>query len=97
MKKRKINYYVYHYGTGTLIDASDEVTVFSDEDFTDEEIEALDDGDTSVAEMFGVDLMKVIRYYEKVSYAILRDEILRDEKAPKKSKKKSKKGKGKKK
>jgi len=88
MKKRKITYYVYHSGTGTLIDAGDGVTVFSDEDFTDEEIEALDDGDTSVAEMFGVDLMKVIRYYEKESYP-----ILRDEKAPKKSKKKSKKGK----
>jgi len=88
MKKRKITYYVYHSGTDTLIDAGDGVTVFSDEDFTDEEIEALDDGDTSVAEMFGVDLMKVIRYYEKKSYP-----ILRDEKAPKKSKKKSKKGK----
>lgn len=82
MKKRKTNYYVYHSGTSTLINANDEVTVFSDEDFTDKEIEALDNKDTSVAEMFGVDLMKIIRYYEKESYP-----ILRDEKTPKKSKK----------
>jgi len=92
MKKRKINYYVYHSGTGTLIDAGDGVTVFSDEDFTDEEIEALDDGDTSVAELAGIKLMTVIRYYEKEAFP-----TFAEVKHPKKSTKKSKKGKGKKK
>jgi len=92
MKKRKINYYVFHSGTGTLINANDGVTVFSDEDFTDEEIEALADDDMSVAERTGVQLMSVIRYYEKNSYP-----RTRDVKVPTKSTKKSKKGKGKKK
>lgn len=87
-KKRKINYYVFHSGSGTIIDANDGVTVFSDEDWTDEEIEALDDGDTSVAELAGINLMTVVRYYEKESY-MRTIEV--------KHPKKSKKGKGKRK
>ena len=59
------NYYIYHSGTGTLIDAKDGVFVFSDEDFTDEEIEALEDGDADIANGAGVKLMTVIRHYIK--------------------------------
>lgn len=59
------NYYVYHPGTGTLIAADDDVFVFSDEDFSDEEKEALDSGDTSPADGAGVKLMTVIRHYCK--------------------------------
>lgn len=58
-------YYVYHRGTGTLIAADDEVFVFSDEDFTDEEKEALDSGDTSSADGAGANLMTLIAFFEK--------------------------------
>lgn len=60
-----INYYIYHLGTGTLIDAKDDVFVFSDEDFTNEEKEALADGDTDLADGAGVKLMTLVRHYVK--------------------------------
>lgn len=63
--KRKATYYVYHSGTGTLIDASDGVTVFSDEAFTDDEREALNNDDTSLADGAGVRLMTLIHHYNK--------------------------------
>jgi len=59
------DYYVYHRGTGTLIAADDDVFVFSDEDFTDEEKEALDSGDTSPADGAGANLMTLIAFFEK--------------------------------
>lgn len=59
------NYYVYHRGTGTLLAADDEVFVFSDEDFTDEEKEALDSGDTEPADGAGANLMTLIAFFEK--------------------------------
>jgi len=65
-KKRKITYYAFHAGTGTLIDAADETFVFSDEDFTEDELDALERGDAEVAEGAGVSLMTLIRLYEKV-------------------------------
>ncbi|MBM4179561.1 MAG: hypothetical protein FJ211_09535 [Ignavibacteria bacterium] len=64
-KKHKVTYYVYHSGSGTLINADDGVTVFSDEAFTNDEREALDDGDTLPAEGAGVRLMTLIRHYNK--------------------------------
>jgi len=64
-KKRKITYYVFHSGTGTLIDAADETFVFSDEDFAEDELDALEQGDAGVAEGAGVSLMTLIRLYEK--------------------------------
>ena len=68
-KKRKVTYYAFHAGTGTLIDAADDTFVFSDEDFTDEELDAVEDGDEDFlgihALVAGVPLMRLIRLYEK--------------------------------
>jgi len=51
--------------TGTLIDASDAVTLFSDEGFSDEERETLEDGDTDLAEGADLRMMTLIRSYKK--------------------------------
>jgi len=64
-RKRKTTYYVYHAGTDTLIDAADGTFVFSDEDFSDEEREALDDN-PYLAKDVGVRLTTLIRAYEKL-------------------------------
>lgn len=55
--------YIYHSGSGTLLDAADDVFIFSDEGFTDEEKEALDSGDTEPADGAGVKAMTVINFY----------------------------------
>jgi len=64
-RKRKVTYYAFHAGTGTLIDAADDTFVFSDENFTEDELDALEQGDAGVAEGAGVSLMTLIRLYEK--------------------------------
>ncbi len=55
---------IVHVGTGTVIDASDDVLVIDTDDLTSEERKALEDSDdTDAVETKGTDLMKIIRYY----------------------------------
>jgi len=74
-------YYVYHAGTGTLIDAADGTFVFSDEDFSDEEREALENDE--VPEGVGVRLTTLIRVYER----LCAEETARAKRTKKKGKK----------
>lgn len=54
---------IVHIGTGTIIDASDDVVVIDTNDLTEEEDLALEEEDMSVADEKGVDIMKIIRHY----------------------------------
>jgi len=54
---------IVHMGTGTIIDASDDVVVVDTADLTEEEDSALEDEDMNIADEHGVDIMKIIRYY----------------------------------
>ena len=53
---------IIHTGTGTVIDANDDVVVVDTADLTEEEELALEDGDMDIADC-GVDIMKIIRHY----------------------------------
>lgn len=54
---------IVHKGTGTIIDASDDVVVVDTNDLTEEEDLALEEEDMNIADEKGVDIMKIIRYY----------------------------------
>jgi len=55
---------IIHTGTGTIIDASDDVLVVDTNDLTSEEREALGEHeDIDVAIEKGTDIMKIIRHY----------------------------------
>lgn len=55
---------IVHPGTGTIIDASDDVLVIDTNELTSEEREALEEYDeTDAVEEKGTDIMKIIRYY----------------------------------
>jgi len=55
---------IVHMGTGTIIDASDDVVVVDTADLTEEEDGALvDEEDMDIADEHGVDIMKIIRHY----------------------------------
>jgi len=54
---------IVHMGTGTIIDASDDVVVVDTADLTEEEDAALEEEDMDIAEEHGVDIMKIIRHY----------------------------------
>ena len=55
---------IIHTGTGTIIDASDNVLVLDTNDITNEQREALEEyGDIDCFEEKGTDIMKIIGYY----------------------------------
>jgi len=54
---------IIHKGTGTIIDANDDVVVVDTTDLTEEEDLALEDEDMDIADEHGVDIMKIIRHY----------------------------------
>jgi len=55
---------IIHMGTGTIIDASDNVLVLDTNDITNEQREALEEHeDIDCAQEKGTDIMKIIRYY----------------------------------
>ena len=54
---------IIHKGTGTVIDADDDVVVVDTADLTEEEELALEDEDMDIADEHGVDIMKIIRHY----------------------------------
>lgn len=58
---------IIHIGTGTIIDASDEVLVVDTNELTDAEREALvENEDTDIAVEKGTDIMKIIRSSQEV-------------------------------
>ena len=55
---------IVHMGTGTVIDASDDVLVIDTDELTSDEREALEEyEDTDAVGDKGTDIMKIIRYY----------------------------------
>ena len=55
---------IVHIGTGTVIDASDDVLVIDTDELTKDEREALEEYEnTDAVGDKGTDLMKIIRYY----------------------------------
>jgi hypothetical protein len=55
---------IVHTGTGTVLDASDDVLVIDTNELTSEEREALEEyEDTDAVGEKGTDIMKIIRYY----------------------------------
>lgn len=58
-----MTFYIVHVGTGTIIDAADDVLLFDANDLTKNEISLLEeDGIEEVADK-GVDIVHVIRHY----------------------------------
>jgi len=53
--------YIVHVGTGTIIDASDDVLLINADDLTKKELERFDYEDIEAVAHKGVDIMKVIR------------------------------------
>jgi len=69
---------IVHMGTGTILDANDDVWVVDTNELTSEELEALEDApdetldfllkyDVDVATKKGTNIMEVIRHYKEVS------------------------------
>lgn len=55
---------IIHTGTGTILDASDDVLVIDTDELTAEEQDELEHYDhTDAVEEKGTDIMKIIRYY----------------------------------
>ena len=54
---------IIHIGTGTILNASDDVILIDDTELTREENDALDAEDMTAIADKGVDIMKIIRYY----------------------------------
>lgn len=55
--------YIVHVGTGTIIDAADDVLLIDADDLTDDELGSFEEDDIEAVADKGVDIMKVIRYY----------------------------------
>lgn len=55
--------YLVHVGTGTIIDASDDVLLIDAEDLSSEELGLFEEDDIEGVAHKGVDIMKVIRHY----------------------------------
>jgi len=55
--------YIVHVGTGTIIDAADDVLLIDANDLTDDELGSFEEDDIEAVAHKGVDIMKVIRYY----------------------------------
>lgn len=72
-------YYIYHNGTGTLLAAEDGVFIVSDELLNQEQMDDMDNGDTSPLDYLlelgalkhgfdtGVEMMKVIAVYDEAT------------------------------
>jgi len=61
---------IVHMGTGTILDANDDVWVVDTRECTSEELEALEDAPyetIDVASKYGINIMEVIRHYMEVS------------------------------
>jgi len=52
--------YIVHVGTGTIIDASDDVLLINADDLTKKELERFDYEDIEAVAHKGIDIMKVI-------------------------------------
>lgn len=58
-----MTFYIVHVGTGTIIDAADDVLLIDADDLTKNELSLFEEDDIEAVAHKGVDIMKVIRYY----------------------------------
>lgn len=58
-----MTFYIVHVGTGTIIDAADDVLLIDADELTKNELSLFEEDDIEAVAHKGVDIMKVIRYY----------------------------------